>query len=351
MIQIIGPALSQWDVGRSVKITNIEADHCHLANKGDLKAVIMEIADAQAKIPDYLLQTGKQLCVYAVKDGVTVESNIFFVRKRERPENYVYEDDERNFVYEIIKSAEQATVEARETTKELETAWSNLCPVFVESGSVVICEPIKGYPLEVVSHISNTDAGAETVSVWRGGKNHFDVSKVVGASGNNYVVNNGNGTLTVNQDAATAYGAPYKLRDYAPGLVPGQTYVLSANTTGSKKYIYLQGTYNKQWSFGTAVTITEAMLDDNVLWYCNADNSPAVISDIQIELGIVKTAFEPYKGDVFAAAPLDPQEIPALGGVNILSCGAGDITVTGRTDLTVYIDSMISGTILAATVE
>ena len=117
MIEIIGPALSQWDVGRSVKIANIEADCFHLANKGDLKAVIMEIAEAQAKIPDYLLQTGKQLCVYAVKDGITVESNIFFVRKRERPENYVYEDDQRNYIYELITEAQQAIEAAREAAE------------------------------------------------------------------------------------------------------------------------------------------------------------------------------------------------------------------------------------------
>ena len=106
MIEIIGTTLNQWDTGRSVQVTDIEADHVHFANKGDSKAVIMEIADSQAKIPDYLLQTGKQVCVYAVKNGVTVESKTFYVQKRERPENYVYEDDQRNYIYELISKAE-----------------------------------------------------------------------------------------------------------------------------------------------------------------------------------------------------------------------------------------------------
>ena len=108
MIEIIGPALSQWDTGRSVKVTDIEADYVHFANKGDAKAVIMELVDSQAKIPDYLFQTGKQLCVYAVKDGVTVESKVFYIKTRERPENYVYEDDQRNYIYELISKAETA---------------------------------------------------------------------------------------------------------------------------------------------------------------------------------------------------------------------------------------------------
>ena len=92
MIEIIGAELNQWDVGRVVKITGIEADHAHFANKGDSKAVIMGVVETEAKIPDYLLQTGKQLCVYAVKNGITIESKTFYVKNRERPEEYVYED-------------------------------------------------------------------------------------------------------------------------------------------------------------------------------------------------------------------------------------------------------------------
>lgn len=109
MIEIIGTELNQWDSGRYVQVTGIEASQVHFANTGDSKAVIMVLADSQAKIPDYLLQTGKQLCVYAYANGVTVESKTFSVRKRERPESYVYDEDQRNYIYRLIQSAEVAT--------------------------------------------------------------------------------------------------------------------------------------------------------------------------------------------------------------------------------------------------
>ncbi len=104
MINLIGTALNQWDVGRSVTVTESEATHVHFANLGDTKAVIMELVESQSKIPDYLLQTGKQLCVYAVANGVTIERRTFPVTKRERPEDYVYEDDQRNYIYEFLHS-------------------------------------------------------------------------------------------------------------------------------------------------------------------------------------------------------------------------------------------------------
>ena len=122
MIHNVDPQLTQWDVGRSVKVSDTMATHVHFANQGDSKAVIIEIVGGSAKIPDYLLQTGKTVVAYAVLDGVTLESKSFPVRKRERPENYVYEDDQRNYIYELITSAEDAVVNANLATQNANEA-------------------------------------------------------------------------------------------------------------------------------------------------------------------------------------------------------------------------------------
>lgn len=124
MIQLIGGDLYQWDVRRSVVFTpeGTDAEALHFAHQGDSKAVIMELVDSQARIPDYLLQSDKALCVYAVSAGVTFEKVILPVRKRERPENYVYEDDRRNYIYELIQAAKDAVDDANTVVAELRTA-------------------------------------------------------------------------------------------------------------------------------------------------------------------------------------------------------------------------------------
>ena len=122
MIQVIGSKLSQWDVGRRVSVSNSNATHIHFANQGDSKAVIMEIQNGEVLIPDYLLQTGKQVMAYSVLDGVTLEKEVFFVHKRERPENYIYEHDDRNYVYELIEEAENAVKNANETLESFKEA-------------------------------------------------------------------------------------------------------------------------------------------------------------------------------------------------------------------------------------
>lgn len=119
MISVVGNALYQWDTGRYVTVTDIEADHIHFSNKGDSKAVVMELTDSKSQIPNYLFQTGRQLCVYVVKNGITIESCVFPVIPRERPEYYIYEEDQRNYVYELIESAEQATEAANKAAEEI----------------------------------------------------------------------------------------------------------------------------------------------------------------------------------------------------------------------------------------
>ena len=173
MIHNVDPQLNQWDVGRSVKVSDSNATHVHFANQGDSKAVIIEIANGEAKIPDYLLQTGKTVFAYAVLNGVTLESRFFAVRKRERPENYVYEEDQRNYIYTLIANAEKATADAKEAADRANQAaksWVLMGQVRGESVSIddAIDQPFAGFRIfgkTTQDGIPTPDAPVELVSV------------------------------------------------------------------------------------------------------------------------------------------------------------------------------------------
>lgn len=123
MILNVDPQLSQWDASRSVSVSEDSvATHIHFANQGDSKAVIIEIVDGSAKIPDFLLHTGKTVIAYEVLNGVTLGSRSFPVRKREKPESYVYEEDHRNYIYELINNAETAVASATLATENANIA-------------------------------------------------------------------------------------------------------------------------------------------------------------------------------------------------------------------------------------
>ena len=162
-----------------------------------------------------------------------------------------------------------------------------------------------------------------TVSVF--GKNLFDISRVA-SSAYGSVTNNGNGSITVKEGGSggVSGATPNTLRDYAPGLQVGKTYTLSAQTTGSKKYIYLRG-YQQTWAFGNKLTMTETILNSSVLWYIDAD-STGTISNIQIEENNIATAYEPYQRHTYNISAGKSIEIDSLCPImNVIS--DADITL------------------------
>ena len=96
------------------------------------------------------------------------------------------------------------------------------------------------------------------------------------------LTNNGDGTLTLYLNGIMSFEGN-KLRDLAPHLLIGEKYTLNANTTGSAKYIYLDGA-SITWKFGNSLTITEDILDSKVCWYTDGDKgvNTVTISDIVI---------------------------------------------------------------------
>lgn len=120
--------------------------------------------------------------------------------------------------------------------------------------------------------------------------NLFDISKVNSSTN---IKNNGDGTLTVKGTGASA-ASPNTLKDYAPNIKVGETYTLSADTTSTKKYIYLKGEAKAAWFFGAKRTITENDLNAPIGWYADNDTASATISNIQIEFGEAATEYTPY---------------------------------------------------------
>ena len=135
--------------------------------------------------------------------------------------------------------------------------------------------------------------------VWiQKGENLFDISKL--SFSNGAVVDYENETITVN----TYYNpANQKLKDIAPKLVVGETYVLGMVKEGAQ-YIYLNGS-SSVWSIGTAHTITQAELDGSVFFYGFdhgvGDGIPLVMRDISIEKGnkLTRNIFIKNKNNVY----------------------------------------------------
>ena len=314
MIEIMGPQLYQWDVGRVVSVSG-DATHVHFANRGDSKAFEVAIADGQALIPDFLLWTGKSLVVYLVQVtdrdpyGITLESKTFSVTNREKPENYIYEDDQRNYIYRLITNAQEATEAAYKVANDLtkakengeftgpkgdpgtamiddsavgEAAWSSkntvdkLCPAFTESGPVVLCEPVEGYPLEVKCSTKNL---FDDVAFYM--ENGF-----VQQEDGTWYGSQKNKTIFTNTEGLPG---PFTISGYGMRMGPSLVFQVFY-TDGTSKYSTTIP-YNE---FGTmAFTTAASKTVDRIDWLFQ-DFGNFYIKDVQIEYGSTATPYEPY---------------------------------------------------------
>ena len=368
MIEIDGNELYQWDTGRRVVVTGIEVEYVHFANQGDSKAVVMGAVDIHAQIPDFLLQSGKQLCVYAVKDGITVESKTFYVKKRERPENYVYEYDQRNYIYELITNAEEAIESMwwayQDTTLATENAnlatenannsadRANLAAKNADvasdkanhtAKSLMVIGSAKGDSIHLDDAVDQffvgmrifgkttqdgtptPDAPVELVSV---GDNGFTGIKVLGKNLLNIkngtvdgftIINNG-ANIVISGTNSNSYAMRVKLCDVK--VVAGMQYCLSGglntdNMLVASKSINTFEIENK----GTAgiYTATETTMFGVYIRIAPGQTMSNYTIRPQLEIGPAATEYEPYKEQLLSVStPNGLPGIPVASGGNYI---------------------------------
>lgn len=232
-----------------------------------------------------------------------------------------------------------------DNTKVGEDAWSSLnavdklCPSFEESGTVVQCEPVDGYPLTIVAD------SEEQLRFTICGKNLYNSDKDNGYPLNNqgYVMR-GNGTFEPSSQnykrtgfvpVSHLVGKTITL-NYAPTSAqnPGMafySYKPDEETTAKLKAAYLSG------GSGKNITVPEKA-KYMIFSVATADAE----KDIQIEIGSTASDYEPY---VESGVEADHEaKILAHKGINTVFAYDHDepvrVTVTGKSDPVAIIDKL-----------
>ena len=96
--------LWQWDTGRTL-IVDADCSQVHFSNKVFGRSIDVNVAYGVAIIPDVLLQTDKDLNVWAfsgtAENGYTKISKTFKVNRRNKPADYVFTPPDQTSLEEI----------------------------------------------------------------------------------------------------------------------------------------------------------------------------------------------------------------------------------------------------------
>ena len=96
--------LWQWDTGRTLDV-DADCSQVHFSNKVFGRSIDVDVVDGAAIIPDILLQTDKDLNVWAfvgtAENGYTKISKTFKVNRRNKPADYVFTPPDQTSLEEI----------------------------------------------------------------------------------------------------------------------------------------------------------------------------------------------------------------------------------------------------------
>ena len=283
-----------------------------------------------------------------------------------------------------------------------------LCPGFTESGAVVTCNPVEGYPLSVVSKIDpveqsdGTFKGQSAVKLFRASKNLFNetAKKYSGVSSKSY----SNGEIIVtNNSAGTYLSANLKIPN-GEALVGKMVTVKGEWSESGSNQGCLRLLWTDANSPSTAISITNTLTVKTsgksasivvkakpaaagelcLFLYSNYEGTGAkgdtvTYRNIQLEIGDVATPYEPYRGEEFTidlgqtvyggyldwnsgvftvthgndgeqlqepvVIQLTPKEIKALSGTNTLYGNTSNTEVTGKADPTAIIEKLTNAII------
>lgn len=222
-------------------------------------------------------------------------------------------------------------------------AWSSkntidqLCPAFTESGTVVQCEPVAGYPLEVIAK--------ETATVTQCGKNLYNAAAYPLKAG--FYINLNKGTIH-NPSGDNNYAATVK-DYYTPLYVPvghlvGQIITLNNTPGGTSPGMAFFDSDKTFISGGKGKAITVPNGAEYMAFCVDADKA----TDVQIELGSVATGYEEYSKETLSLTVENGYTGTASGfkGINTLFADSSvEITVTGKADPGAIIDKLTSAII------
>lgn len=128
------------------------------------------------------------------------------------------------------------------------------------------------------------------------------------------------GTMKIEQSNSAMTQSP-KLKEWCPTMQVGQSYLLTCETTSTKKYITIG---SSQWNFGGIFIPTADDLEENVEWHCTTQRSTSGVivyyrdtfAGIMIVEGSSKKPYEVYTGGEAATEPTPEFPLPITSAGN-----------------------------------
>ena len=289
--------LWQWDTGRTLAV-DADCSQVHFSNKVFGRSIDVDVADGIAIIPDILLQTDKDLNVWAfvgtAENGYTKISKTFKVNRRNKPADYVF------------TSADQMTLQA------IQSQIGDLSDLTTEAKENLV---------DAINEAAASGGGSSDAVLYTA-QALTDAQKKqarenVDAASSDFVING-----TLNDDALTLDKTYAQIQE---AVQAGKSAVLKVEVYGVGFVLPLIGKSSSSYLFATAATVFPTI----------TIQFNAVVGESEIVWHTEQVASYDSNGNLVQISmdrdPEQPMEIATKQYVDTNATGGTDMGITGAT--------------------
>lgn len=110
----------QWDLDRQIIVEDSSIVEVHFCNRTDECSLVVDVVDGLANVPNIILTNSFDVRVFGYDGKATLHDEVFKVKPRTRPADYVYTETEARKFDELFEKAEEAVTLANELTEYVE---------------------------------------------------------------------------------------------------------------------------------------------------------------------------------------------------------------------------------------
>ena len=317
-------SLYQWDINRHIVVADETIKEVHFCNRTDNCSLVVEVytenGERLANVPNILLQTDWDINVYGYTGNYTKYSDRFKVKTRSKPADYAYTETEilnwdaiNTKVNAAIEEIDATVTEADTILNETKEATNDVNEAIAEAAKATV--DANTATEDAIEAADNANAAAdraneatdnmaivfsnalkETVS----GTNAIRIDDISPISHNLAITANRVNLLNESELDVRVY--------HIPNLEVGKNYTLSCKAKDGLPDTLIINLWNYTYASSELIinngVIVESSISFTVTegdeWVIEADygNITDYIENIQLEEGIVATAYTPYIEDM-----------------------------------------------------
>ena len=183
----------QWDINREIIVEDSNITEVHFCNRADNCSLVVEVKDGIANVPNIILQNSFDVRVFGFDGQMTLYDEVFKVKARTRPADYVYTETELVRYEDLNKRMNALEENLESTVVEEVNKYMEENPVEVDLSDYYTKEEVdtavENVEVDLTNYYTKTEVDTLISNTPSGGLTEEEVQEIVNNAGHSKYLN------------------------------------------------------------------------------------------------------------------------------------------------------------------